>query len=189
MALFLTLTPFAAFATLMMLTSVTLSLAVAAAIGFGLVGWDIFNGRSLKLFTAGSAAVFTAIAAYHLLTKHELDPAIVRLTVDSGILAIALGSVIVRKPFTLQFAREKVEPSLHGEPRFIRTNYVLSLVWSAALALMLIADIVSIYLPSTSLWICAAIAFAARNSATYFTQWYPKRVRAEIAASAGTAAA
>jgi hypothetical protein len=54
---------------------------------------------------------------------------------------------------------------------------------------MLAADMVAIYMPSMPLWICAAIAFAIRNSALYFTQWYPKHVRAGIAASAPTAAA
>lgn len=189
MALFLTLTPFAAFATLMLLTTVTASLAVAAAIGLGLIGWDMFRGRSLKVLTAGSAALFLAIAGYHLLARHELDPTTVRVIIDTGLLTIALGSVAIRKPFTMQFAREVVEPRLHGEPRFIRTNYVLSLVWSGAFVLMLLGDVASIYLPGTPLWVCAAIAFAARNSATYFTQWYRKHVRAEITASTAMPAA
>ncbi|MDB5631777.1 MAG: hypothetical protein JWR49_632, partial [Tardiphaga sp.] len=72
-------------------------------------------------------------------------------------------------------------------PRFVKTNYILTWVWTAAFALMLMADIVAIYLPSTPLWACAAIAFAARNSASYFTQWYPKHVRAAIAAGRDTA--
>ena len=44
-------------------------------------------------------------------------------------------------------------------------------------------------MPSMPLWDFAAIAFAVRNSPTYFTQWYPKHVRAEVAAAANTAAA
>ena len=148
--------------------------------------------RALDVTAAGAALLFfaplfLAIAGYHLLARRELDPTTVRVIIDTGLLTIALGSVAIRKPFTMQFAREVVEPRLHGEPRFIRTNYVLSLVWSGAFILMLLADVASIYLPGTPLWVCAAIAFAARNSATYFTQWYRKHVRAEIAANATTA--
>ena len=51
------------------------------------------------------------------------------------------------------------------------------------MVLMLIADIVAVALPSVPLWTCAAIFFAARNSASLFTQWYPKRVMVEIVAS------
>jgi hypothetical protein len=189
MTLFLILAPFATFATLMMLTSVKLSLAAAAAVGFGLVGWDLFKGRSLKMLSAGAMILFLTLCGYHLLARNELSPTTVRLIVDSGVLAIALGSIAIRKPFTLQYALEVVDAETSKQPRFIRTNYILTWVWSAAFVLMLVADIVSIYLPSMPLWVCAAIAFAARNSATYFTQWYPRHVRAAITASANTAAA
>lgn len=180
MALFLILAPFATFATLMLLTTVTISLAAAAAVGFGLVGWDLFKGRSLKMLTTGALVLFAALCGYHLLARDQLSPTTVRLIVNSGVLAIALVSIAIRKPFTMQYARESVNAETSKQPGFIRINYILTWVWSAALVLMLIADIVSIYLPSTPLWVCAAIAFAARNSATYFTQWYPKRVRAGI---------
>ena len=188
MALFLILAPFATFATLMTLTSVKVSLAAAAAIGFGLVGWDLFKRRPLKMLTTGAMILFVGLCLYHLLAKDELNPVTVRLIVDTGVLAIALGSIAIRKPFTIQYAREVVAAEVYTQPRFIKTNYILTWVWSAAFVLMLAADIVSIYLPSMPLWVCAAIAFAARNSATYFTQWYPKHVRAETAAHAETAA-
>lgn len=184
MALFLILAPFATFATLMLLTSVKISLAAAAAVGFGLVGWDLFKGRSLKMLTAGTLVLFLSLCGYHLLARDELSPTTVRLIIDTGVLAIALVSIAIRKPFTLQYAREVVDAETSKLPRFIKTNYILTWVWSAAFVLMLVADIVSIYLPSTPLWVCAAIAFAARNAATTFTQWYPKHVRAAIATTA-----
>lgn len=189
MTMFLILAPFAAFATLTMLTTVKLSLAAAAAIGFGLVGWDLVKGRSLKMLTTGAMILFATLCGYHLLAKNELSPTSIRLIVDTGVLVIALGSIAIRQPFTIQYAREATDAEVHSQPLFIRTNYILTWVWSAAFVLMLVADIVSIYLPSMPLWVCAAIAFAARNSATYFTQWYPKHVRAAVTASANTAAA
>ena len=189
MALFLILAPFATFATLVLLAPVKLSLAAAAAVGMGLVGWDLFKGRSIKMLAAGSMVLFGALSGYHLLARDELSPVAIRLIADTGFLAIAFGSIAIRKPFTLQYAREMVEAELHDKPSFIKTNYVLTWVWTGALVLMLAADILSIYLPSMPLWACAAVAFAARNSATYFTQWYPKHVRAGTAAHADTAAA
>jgi len=187
MTIFLILAPFAAFAALMMVTSVKISLAVAAAIGMGVVGWDLFKGRSLKALSLGAAILFAALSAYHMLAAQELNATTVRLVVDTTVLAIALVSIAIRKPFTLQYAREAVDVTTVDEQIFVRTNYILTWVWSAAFVLMLIADIVSIYLPSMPLWACAAIAFAARNSAVYFTQWYPNHVRTAAAASAAPA--
>jgi hypothetical protein len=42
-----------------------------------------------------------------------------------------------------------------------------------------------IYLPGMPLWSGLAIAFAARNTALYFTAWYPRYRRAKFAASGG----
>ena len=180
MTLFLILAPFAAFATLMMLTTVKISLVVAAVVALGIFGWDLVKGRSIKMLSAGAVILFAALCGYHLLAK-ELSPTSARLIVDSGVLAIALGSIAIRLPFTLQYARERVDAEIQRQPRFVRVNYILTWVWSAAFVLMLAVDVMMIYLPSIPLWICAAVAFVARNSATYFTQWYPKHVRAALA--------
>ncbi|MEH2475822.1 hypothetical protein V1281_003003 [Nitrobacteraceae bacterium AZCC 2161] len=185
--LFLILAPFATFAMLTMLTTVKISLASSAAVAFGLVSRDFAKGRSIKMLSTGALVLFAALAGYHFLATTELSLTTVRLAIDSGVLAIALGSMAIRLPFTIQYAREVVDDETTRLPRFVKTNYILTWVWTAAFALMLVADIVAIYLPSTPLWACAAIAFAARNSASYFTQWYPKHVRAAIAAGRDTA--
>lgn len=180
MTLFLILAPFATFATLMMLTTVKISLVVSTIVACGILGWDLAKGRSIKMLSAGAVVLFAALCSYHLLAK-ELSPTTARLIVDSGILAIALGSIAIRLPFTLQYARERVAAEIQQQPRFIRVNYILTWAWSAAFVLMLAVDLMTIYLPGIPLWICAAVAFVARNSATYFTQWYPKHVRAVVA--------
>ncbi|MCK7473424.1 MAG: hypothetical protein MZV49_07660 [Rhodopseudomonas palustris] len=41
-------------------------------------------------------------------------------------LTIALG-----KPFTLDYAKEHVDPSLWNDPRFIRTNVLMTGVWAS----------------------------------------------------------
>ena len=182
MTLFLILAPFATFAALMMLTSIQITLAASALVAFGVLAWDAAHGRSIKALAAGAFGIFAGLLGYHLLSETPMSPTHVRLAVDGGVLAIALVSLAIRYPFTLQYAHEAVDDATRAMPRFMRTNYILTWVWSAAFVLMLAADVVAIYLPSVPLWTCAAIAFAARNSASLFTQWYPKRVRAEIAA-------
>lgn len=189
MALFLILAPFATFATLMLLTTVKISLGASALVALGLVLRDMIEGRSIKMLPIGALVIFTSLAGYHFIAAAEMSPTSVRLAVDGSVLAIALVSIAIRLPFTIQHAREVVDAETAKLPHFMRTNYILTWVWSAAFVLMLLADMVTICLPSTPLWVCAAIAFAARNTATYFTKWYPKHVRAEIAASANAAAA
>ena len=39
---------------------------------------------------------------------------------------------------------------------------------------MMAANIVLLYFPGLPVWLGLAVAFAARNSAIYFTKWYPE---------------
>jgi hypothetical protein len=54
---------------------------------------------------------------------------------------------------------------------------------------MMLANILMIYLPSVPLWAGVAIVFAARNSAAYFTKWYPEYRKAKYRASPVSAGA
>jgi len=179
MALFLILAPFATFATLMLLTTVKISLAASALVAFGLVLRDMIEGRSIKMLPIGTLVIFTSLAGYHFIAAAEMSPTSVRLAVDGSVLAIALVSIAIRLPFTIQHAREVVDAETAKLPHFMRTNYILT--W--------VAELRRIDVGQQGSRNESPIAFAARNTATYFTKWYPKHVRAGIAASANAAAA
>ncbi len=52
--------------------------------------------------------------------------------------ALALGTfftIALKKPFTLDYARQHTDPSLWNDPVFIRTNVLISSVWGATFAL------------------------------------------------------
>ncbi len=51
---------------------------------------------------------------------------------------------------------------------------------------MMISNLVLLYVPGLPLWSSLAVAFAARNSAIYFTKWYPERCRMKYAQSSQT---
>ena len=66
-------------------------------------------------------------------------------------------------------------------PGFLNANYVITWAWTAAFVLMVLANVLMIYVPGLPLWAGIAIAFAARNTAVYFTKWYPEYQRAKFA--------
>ena len=184
MAFFLILAPFATFATLMTLATAKIALAASAAVGLVVFAIDLWRGRTIKALNTGATIVFAALFGYHLIAAAEMHPIAVRIAVDAGVLAIALASIAIRYPFTLQYALEQTDAETQSKPQFSQVNYTLTWVWSGAFAAMIVADIVAIYLPNTLLWTCAAIAFVARQAAMYFTQWYPKHVTAHATANA-----
>jgi hypothetical protein len=185
MMVFLILAPYAAFTLLMLVGSPVPSLFAAAAICMMVIGYDVLRGRAIKLLGAGSAILFTSLGGYLILIDSGLSASAVKLTVDCGMLAIALLSLAIRFPFTLQYAREVVDAQTAGLPGFLTANYIITAVWTLAFLLMLMANLLMIYLPSMPLWSGLAIAFAARNTALYFTRWYPRYRRAKFASSAG----
>jgi hypothetical protein len=179
MTIFLILAPFGAFAGLMLVTSATVSLFASAAIGLAVVAYDILGGRSIKILGAGSAIVFAAVGGYITLVDSSLSTPVIKLAVDGGVFAISLASLATRRPFTQQYALEIVDAETARLPGFLKANYIITSVWTLAFLLMMIANVLMVYVPTLPLWSGFAIAFAARNSAAYFTNWYPKYRKAK----------
>ena len=97
----------------------------------------------------------------------------VRLRVDAGLLLIVLTTLIAGKPFTLQYAREQVPQSLWDTPQFIRSNYVITGVWSGAFLILVLADLILIYRTDLPPKIGILATVLALVGAFKYTQWYP----------------
>jgi len=174
MAIFLILAPFGAFTLLMLLTSATTSLFAASAICLATIAIDVARGRSVKILATGSALMFAAIGLYIALIDPDFSTLGVKLSVDIGVFLISLGSMLFRRPFTLQYALESVPAETAAMSGFMTANYIITGAWTAAALLMMAANIALLYFPGLPLWSGLAVAFAARNSAIYFTKWYPE---------------
>jgi|SRR4051794_12414102 hypothetical protein len=179
MTIFLILAPFGSFALLMLLTSAKIALFMSAAICLAVIGIDVARGRSIKMLVAGCLAVFAGLGTYVALIDPALSTSAVKLTTDIGVLAISLVSLILRKPFVLQYALEAVDAETAKLPGFMKATYIITWAWTGAFVLMIIGNVLPIYVPGLPLWSGLIIAFAARNSAAYFTTWYPQYRKAK----------
>ena len=184
MVVFLILAPFAAFAGLTLIASPAVSLFGAAAVALATIAWDFSRGASIKILATGSAILFLALGLYLTFIDSSWSTPSVRLAVDSGVLVIALLSIMLRYPFTLQYAREVTDDETKKLPGFMRANYIITWAWTVAFLLMVIGNVLTMYIPGLPLWTGLAIALAARNSATLFTKWYPKYRMARLARQA-----
>ena len=179
MTIFLILAPFGAFALLMLVTTAEISLFAAAAICLAVIGIDVYRGRAIKILGAGSVILFSCIGAYVALIDPQLGSSAVKLSIDIGMLAISLASLIIRKPFVMQYALEEVDAETAKQPGFVKAVYLITWAWNAAFVLMIVGNVLTIYVPGLPLWSSLVIAFAARNSAAYFTTWYPQYRKAK----------
>ena len=141
MTIFLILAPFGSFALLMLVTSAEISLFAAAAICLAVIGIDVVRGRSIKMLGAGCVVVFTGLGAYVTLIDPNLSSSAVKLAVDVGVLAISLASLIIRKPFVLQYALEEVDAETAKLPGFMKATYIITWAWTGAFVLMIIGNV------------------------------------------------
>jgi hypothetical protein len=179
MTIFLILAPYGAFALLMMVTSAAVSLFSTVAICLAVIAFDVARGRSVKILGGGSVVVFAAVGGYAALIDPAIGTPAVKFAVDTGIFLVSLLSIVIRHPFTLQYALEEVDAETARLPGFMRANYLITWAWTGAALLMMIGNIVLLCVPSLPLWSGLLIAFAARNSAVYFTKWYPQYRKAK----------
>lgn len=171
------LAPFIAFFAGMRLGSPVAGLGAAFTVSLLLCLRMWQRKQTLKVLEAGSLALFAGLLVYTLLAAPVWTVATVRLAVDSGLLAIVVVSLAIGKPFTLQYAREKVPQEYWNMPGFLAVNRHITIVWAIALAVMVAADAAAEYVPAIPLWVDVAGTILAFAGAIVFTVRYPEAAR------------
>lgn len=96
----------------------------------------------------------------------------------NGALAVSTWlTVVLKKPFTLAYAREHTDPALWSSPLFIRTNFIITSVWGLAFTVNTIiawGKMESYILPE---WGYEVVTYAFLVGTAAFTTWYPNHVR------------
>jgi hypothetical protein len=179
MGILLAFAPFIAFAVVDRLVGPTQGLVAGAVVSVALLLRDLIRGKAAKVLEVGTVILFGGLALYALLGRPSWSVVGVRLVVDAGLLLIVLASLAMRRPFTLQYAREQVAPELWGTPGFVRTNYVITAVWALAFAMMVAAELVLLYLPGIPPRAGIIAIVLALVGAVKFTGWYPERQQAK----------
>jgi len=100
-----------------------------------------------------------------------------------GILAngtLAAGTwltVLMGKPFTLDYAKEHTDPSLWNTPTFLKTNYVLTSAWGV----VFLIGVLNAWLKMLNLgvpnWVFEVSQYACMLGTMFFTNWYTAYVK------------
>ncbi|MFM0236535.1 hypothetical protein [Paraburkholderia phytofirmans] len=176
MNLLLSFAPFLAFAVIERLAGAQAGLIAGALVAAALLARDIVSpARHVKLLEAGTVLLFGALAVYALTSDVHWSIAAVRLRVDAGLALIVLTSIALRRPFTLQYARESVGREHWDSARFIHVNYVISAAWALAFGMLVLADIAMVYAPALPHSVGVMATVAALVAAVKFTAWYPEQ--------------
>ncbi len=178
MGILLAFAPFIAFAVVDRLIGPTQGLFAGVVVSVTLLMRDwVTPGRTPKILEIGTALLFAGLALYAAVGEPTWSVIGVRLCVDTGLLLIVLVSMIVGRPFTLQYAREQVAPEFWSSPEFARTNYVITAIWALAFCVMVIAELALLYIPGLPRRVGVIAIILALFGAVKFTGWYPEHVK------------
>jgi hypothetical protein len=167
--------PFIAFAVAANVWSAMSGLMIGAAIAAALLVKDLLRRQQPKILEIGTFLMFAGLLVWAKLFPSPLTVLTVRLRVDVGLLLIVLISLVIAKPFTLQYARERVPENRWESPQFLRINYIITAVWALAFACIVAADLMMVYMANVPLRVGIVVTVAALYGAYRFTDWYPKR--------------
>lgn len=178
MNILLALSPFVAFAVVDRLFGSIEGLVTGAAVSLILLARDFVTPkRSPKLLEIGTFLLFSGLSVYALAVRPDWSVIAVRLMVDAGLLAIVLVTLAIGRPFTMQYAREQVDPHVAETQEFKRTNMVISAVWALALVVMVAAEAAILLVPDLRGGV--AVIILALVGAVKFTGWYSGHARAD----------
>ncbi|BBY58901.1 hypothetical protein [Mycolicibacterium sarraceniae] len=88
--------------------------------------------HSLEVFGAVVFAVFVGVGILGsptLVTWLELWAGEIS---NGALAAYPLATIVIRRPFTISYARDNVDPEHWDSPLIVRVNYILSAVWAGA---------------------------------------------------------
>jgi hypothetical protein len=179
--------PFVVFFALMRLVTPAAGL-IGAFLVSSLLTWRMRRRtESVKILEIGSLILFALLTLYTFVAAPRWTVATVRLAVDGGLLAIVVVSLGIGRPFTLQYARERVPAQFWNSPLFLTTNQIITAVWAGAFAVLVAADAAAEYVPAVPIWVDVGASVGALLAAIWFTRWYPDRVRRAVVSGGPTA--
>lgn len=93
---------------------------------------------------------------------------------------LAYGSVLIGKPFTQQYARERMAPVWWDNPHFHRVNRILAWVWGTCFATGAVLAFLAVRMEAWPLWLSYAASAGLSIFALTFTARFPKWYRREV---------
>ena len=169
--------PYIALFLFMRAGSIDAGLWAAFVVALLIAGRNWKSSGSLKVLEAGTVLLFAALVVFTAAQHWKWTVMAVRLAVDAGLLAIVLVSLVIGRPFTLQYAREGVAEQYWHTPLFLTINRRITSVWAGAFAALVVAHTAVLFGPLVPWWLDIVVTIFALAAALTFTGWYPEYAR------------
>ncbi|KUI27571.1 hypothetical protein AU196_19505 [Mycobacterium sp. IS-1742] len=164
--------------------------AASAALGLALLTLWVGKRRGVPVHAleAFGVAFFAVLVILGLVASEH---AIESLALWAGELSnialatFAIVTLLIRRPFTLAYAKDTAPPEHWDSPVFLRINYVISAVWAGAFVVSAAAGAYgdAVLGDNDNFWLGWILPLAALILAGAFTEFYPEHATGESDAS------
>jgi hypothetical protein len=158
--------PYIVFFLLMQAVSIAAGLWAALIVAVLNAGRDWVRTGSPKVLELGTIVLFAVPAIFTTAEHWKWTVTSVRLAVDAGLLAIILVSLAIGRPFTLQYARERVPEQYWHVPLFLTINRRITWAWASAFATMVTIHAVVVFVPAVPWWLDIVVTIVALTAAS-----------------------
>jgi hypothetical protein len=167
------------------------AIALGLALMILMLGW--LRGSRPKLLEYSDVIFFGALAIFVAVASDSTHAWLERWSgevANVALVVIALGSIAMRQPFTLAYAKEQAPREMWTDPGFLRVNYVITWAWAIAFGIEAASGFYGdlVLDDSNNIWTGWIIQTFPLIVAAQFTLWYPQRIRAMAALGRGEAA-
>ncbi len=102
--------------------------------------------------------------------------------VNIALVLFALFTIVIKRPFTMEYAKETTDPSVWKSPLFIHINYAITWVWAGAFAISAAVGIFGdlVLKNSNNFWTGWILQTAPMIFAIAFTEFYPDSAKAKF---------
>jgi len=144
-------------------------LAITAALGLTLL-LDFNTLKKGFILTWGTLIFFSGLLFSTFFVASNWPEQHANLIGNSALTLIAWFSLVINRPFTLQYAREQVPQEFWEMPGFLFVNQMITFIWALS---FLIMTIMSVYQSMFNPWIYQMISYGPSVFAIWFTQRFP----------------
>lgn len=148
-------------------------LSLSFALGITL----LFDFKEIKkgfVLAWGGLLYFATMLFIAAVTSSEWPMLHASLLGNIALMSIVWTSLLIGKPFTIQYAREVTAERFWKSPLFIRINNVLTIVWGLSFLLLVLMNLSQQYFKLSNGWIYQSLTYIPTLFAIFFTQKFPE---------------
>jgi len=170
--------PLITYGTFVAISGVTIALA-AATVAAIVIGWtDLQKGMILSW--ANLVLFGSMLVAIGILDMTWIIP-YMGILIYAALASVTFGSILLKKAFTLQYARGMVDKALWDNPLFIRVNVFMTGIWGGIFSINAGLNAIALIAPGPAGHIFQVLTYFVLVSGIIFTMWYPGHIRKKYA--------